>query len=417
MGGRRRASSSAPPSRSIKRYFAGTHRIADPGDIVARVRPLCSRLGITRVADVTGLDHLAIPCVMVVRPASRNLSVMQGKGQSREAALASGFGEALESFCAERIVAPARFDALENVAHDPAFLVPTHHMREGVTEARDGIPWTLCANLLDGARRFVPSELVFADFTTPAPQGQGRFNVSTNGLAAGSCREEALLHGLCELIERDALALWMVRWEARKAAPPLDPATLPDDASRCGKLVAQIESAGLDVALYDITSDIGVPAFLCAVDDRRSGAALPIGRIVGSGCHPSASVALSRAITEAAQARLTIIVGARDDLSLNFYRMMQHNALFAAALPYSAPARCGRFEDRSFATEDIAGDLDLVLRRFAERGIDTVLAADLPCPVEGASCVRVIAPDLESLFEKAWYRPGARAAALAQSLG
>ena len=61
-----------------------------------RLAPYLSSLGITRVANVTGLDYLGISVVMAVRPNSYNLSVYQGKGVTLDAARASAVMEAYE---------------------------------------------------------------------------------------------------------------------------------------------------------------------------------------------------------------------------------------------------------------------------------------------------------------------------------
>jgi ribosomal protein S12 methylthiotransferase accessory factor len=397
---------------STKRYRQGTHRTIDPRTTVARTAPHAEALGVTRVADVTGLDRVGIPVVMMVRPASRNLSVTQGKGVSLDTALASGWGEAVESFCSERIMRIDRMATLRRARDDRAFVLPSHFIRKKPPPDLP-IPWSECDDLFGDKSRLAPAELIYADFSAPPPKGQGFFDVSTNGLAAGNSRDEALLHGLCELIERDALALFMVRQNRGRAAPPLDPKSFFNaDVTR---LLALLDAAGLVVDIFDISSDLNVPAYVATIDDRRAGEAFCIGRIVGSGCHPSATIALSRAITEAAQARLTIIAGARDDLDMELYSVMGLNALFPRSAS-SARKFLTRFEDRSFATEDVAEDLRLTLERLSAAGIEKILAADLPCPIESFACVRVLAPELESLYEKPWYRPAKRAQALAKAL-
>lgn len=412
-GAHRKASVQVNAARSTKLFWQGTHRVADPRASAARIGLHSDALGITRVADVTGLDRIGIPVVMVVRPASRNLSVVQGKGLTADTALASGLGEAVESFCSERIAVPDRIATIEAARKDSAHLVLENLMRREPSPGTP-IPWSECTDLFSGRKRNAPSELVYADFSAPPPNGQGYFNVSTNGLAAGNSRDEALLHALCEVVERDAVALWLTGRHGGRTDPPLDHRSLKD--GECLRLLSLLDAAGLWVDIWDVSSDLGVPAFLCAIDDRDEGASFCVGRIVGSGCHPSASVALCRAITEAAQARLTIIVGARDDLDFDLYRLMGLNALFARSASHSSRALRTPFEDRSFATDDIAEDLRLVLARLSAAGIETVLAGDLSCPVAGFSCVRVLAPELESLYEKSWYRPGDRARAIAKSL-
>jgi YcaO-like protein with predicted kinase domain len=398
---------------STKQYRWGTHRLIDPKITAARVHASVKKLGITRVARVTGLDFIGIPVVMIIRPASRNLSVMQGKGLTDDAALASGLVEALESFCSERIGGPTRLASALAPAHDSSFLVPELMIcRKPLPDAM--IPWTECMDMFGGRMRWIPSELVFADFSSPPPAGQGYFVTTTNGLAAGNSREEALLHALCEVIERDAVALWMAANRQGRAAPPLDIRSLIGPG--CLHLLALIEATALRFDIWDITSDIGIPSFMCAIDDQHNGEEFSIGRIVGAGCHPNADVALCRAITEAAQARLTIIVGVRDDIELDLYRMMSCNSLLAKAFSTSVRRRTAPFEDRSISTGDIADDLRAVLGRLDARGIDTVLFAELPCPVQHMSCVRVLAPQLEGVFEMPWYRPGKRARAVSAAL-
>ena len=398
---------------SAKHYWRGTHRLIDPKTTAARVHAFAEKLGITRIARVTGLDYIGIPVVMVIRPASRNLSVMQGKGLTDDAAFASGLVEALESFCSERIGGPVRLASTQEADQDSSCLVPELMVRrKPLPDA--AIPWTECADMFGGPARWLPSELIFADFSTPAPEGQGYFVTTTNGLAAGNSREEALLHALCEVIERDAVALWMAANRQRRATPPLEVRSLKGPG--CLHLLALLEATALRFDIWDITSDIGLPCFMCAIDDQHNGEDFSIGRIVGAGCHPNADVALCRAITEAAQARLTIIVGVRDDIELDLYRMMGCNSLLAKAFSTSARRRTAQFEDRSISTGDIADDLQAVLRRLDACGIDTVLFAELPCPVQHMSCVRVLALQLEGVFEMPWYRPGKRARALSAAL-
>jgi ribosomal protein S12 methylthiotransferase accessory factor len=396
-----------------KAYVSETYRVVDAGVTAARIWRRATTLGITRVANVTGLDYVGIPVFMVVRPASRNLSVMQGKGASEAAALASGLGEAVESYCSERVVRPVRLAAMESVVGDPGYLVPELLLR--LRSPRDRpIPWTECRDVISGYNVSVPSEVIYADFTDPPPPGQGYFAVNTNGLAAGNSRDEALLHALCEVIERDAVALWMLRNREGRAGESIDVRTLTYPAAVV--LISRLKEAGLKVEVWDITSDFGVPAFLCVIDDQERNDAISVGRIAGSGCHPSANVALCRAITEAAQARLTIIAGARDDVDFDIYSWMTSNAVFARNLPRGQSSRGLSFEDRSIASADLANDLRLMLGRLNACGIRQVVFADLPCPVDNFACVRVLVPELETMFEKTWYRPGKRARALARSL-
>src|SRR4051812_1626364 len=90
-----------------KAVTAGAHRTRPLADTIAAILPLLPAMGISRVANVTGLDFLGIPVAMSMRPASLGLSVQQGKGLSLEAAMASAIMESVESFAAEQ-AAPSR---------------------------------------------------------------------------------------------------------------------------------------------------------------------------------------------------------------------------------------------------------------------------------------------------------------------
>src|SRR3982075_4655057 len=98
-----------------KRFWQGTHRTADPGETLARVRPHAARIGITRIGNITGLDRIGIPVAVAVRPNSRSVSVSQGKGLELPQAMASALMEACEGFHAEEI-GPCRRAAYAELA-------------------------------------------------------------------------------------------------------------------------------------------------------------------------------------------------------------------------------------------------------------------------------------------------------------
>jgi len=91
---------------TLKGYRSGTHRLISPVETVSRVRPLMPVMGITRIANVTGLDVVGLPVVMVCRPNARSIAVSQGKGLDLAAAKASGLMEAVETYHAETIQLP-----------------------------------------------------------------------------------------------------------------------------------------------------------------------------------------------------------------------------------------------------------------------------------------------------------------------
>ncbi len=107
-----RTAEHARSADGVKTYRLGTHRTVDPAATLARVRPHLASMGITRIANVTGLDRTGVPVVMVCRPNARSLAVSQGKGLTLDAAKASGVMEAIELYHAERIELPLKLGAL-----------------------------------------------------------------------------------------------------------------------------------------------------------------------------------------------------------------------------------------------------------------------------------------------------------------
>src|SRR5690242_4196641 len=100
-----------------KHYRSGTHRMVAPIDTFERVRRFMPVMGITRIANVTGLDSIGIPVVSVYRPNARSLSVFQGKGLDLIAAKTSGLMEAIEAYHAERILLPLKLASYEDLRY------------------------------------------------------------------------------------------------------------------------------------------------------------------------------------------------------------------------------------------------------------------------------------------------------------
>jgi YcaO-like protein with predicted kinase domain len=394
-----------------KGHSLGTHRLVPPEETLRRVRPFMAAMGITRIANLTGLDWLGLPVVSVCRPNARSLSVSQGKGLDLAAARASGLMEAVETWHAEHVQLPLLLASDESlrgrhrvvdVAALPRLAVSRFH-----PELR--LLWVEGRDLRDGAPVWLPYELVHLDFTLPLPEGSGAFLMGSNGLASGNHPLEAISHGLCELVERDAVTLWHLEGEPARRRTRLRLDTVDDPA--CLQVLERLERAGLEVAVWEVTSDVGIPAFLCALAERSPEPTRPRVPTTGSGCHPAREVALLRALTEAAQVRATLISGSRDDLGVaHSYEAFQDPDVSRrelARLRAEPPARSLRgvptFEGASF-DEDVAWQLE----RLAAVGLGQVVVVDLTRPEFGIPVVRVVVPGLESLHDAPGYVPGSR---------
>jgi len=399
-----------------KGFRAGTHRAIDPRETIERARPHLAAMGITRVANVTGLDRIGIPVVMVCRPNSRSLAVSQGKGRDLDAAKASGIGESIEAYHAERIAQPLRLATYTELRESAAVLDPMRLPRTRGSLYHPNLPilWIEGRDLMRREAVWVPYELVHFHYTLPQPTANGCFAATTNGLASGNTLAEAISHAICEVVERDALTLWPFRGQTEWRARRIDPATVDDPA--CLEILARYEAAAIEVQIRDFTSDVGLPVFRCSIADRLPDPWRPSPSYGGTGCHPAREVALLRALTEAAQNRLTVIAGSRDDVNrAEFERFLSADtaARVQARYAYDAPAGRAFAAVPSCATETLADDVELELRRLRGVGIEQVAMVDLTKPEFGWPVARVIIPGLEGIAEVPGYLHGPRAATLA----
>lgn len=398
---------------AIKSYRLGTHRLIPPSQTLAHVRPLMPVMGISRIANVTGLDRIGLPVVMVSRPNSRSIAVSQGKGLDLDSAKVSGLMEAVETYHGETIHLPLKLGSWEELRYShplidvsglPAPMSSRYHDQLQIL-------WIEGQDLISRSALWVPYEVVHTNYTLPLPAGSGCFVANTNGLASGNHLFEAISHGICEVIERDAVTLWKLRNEDDRRETAIDLDTVDDEP--CRGMLRQLEAADIDVKVWDTTSDVNVACFQCLIIGRKERYADPE---FGSGCHPAREVALLRALTEAAQARTTYISGARDDFLPHLYepttrarRLKDCRALLAAHPPVR------NFKEVStWVAETFAEDVTEELQRLRSVGIRQVAVVDLTKSAFRLPVVRVVIPGLEAALEedKGDYLPGARAMAM-----
>jgi YcaO-like protein with predicted kinase domain len=396
--------------RAPKGHRRGTHRVVAPAATCERIAPLKARMGITRVANVTGLDRIGMPVVMVCRPNSRSIAVSQGKGLDLDAARASGLMEAVETYHAERIELPLKLASLQSLqeAHRVIDVDGLPGVRHGRFGPNLRILWIEGRDLVSQASIWLPYETVHSDCTLPQPTGSGCFLAGTNGLASGNHPLEALNHAICEAVERDSTSLWNHRHPTRRDSTRLDLATVEDDD--CRQVLEQLERAGFEVAVWDITSDIGIPSFTSLILDRLHERAHPG---AGAGAHSARGVALLRALTEAVQVRTTYIAGSRDDLQpSDFTPAAIEQKLRDARRLIARPGTRRDFRNiPSHDGESFEDDLAWLLACLRAAGIDQVVAVDLTRPELAIPVVRVVIPGLEGPDDHPRYLPGPRARA------
>lgn len=390
-----------------KRYFRGTHRTCAPEETLARLQPLLPGMGITRIANVTGLDRTGIPVVTVARPNARSVTVAQGKGLTLAAAKASGVMEAVEVWHAERIVKPLKLASYNEMRgeHRLVDVVRLPRVRDSRYHPALPLLWIEGVELMGGGSVWAPFELVSANYTLPAPPGSGCFQANTNGLASGNHFLEAVSHGLCEVVERDARTLWQHRAPGSRARRVLDPRSITD--ADCQSILARFEAASLQVRMWDVTSDVGIASFVCLVMGREGDDTDPE---FGSGCHPVREIALLRALTEAAQARNTTITGARDDFHARLYSPAYRERRHKDCLQMLEAEEAQRdfVHVPSVETPSLDADLRRIFARLRAVDIEQVIAVDLTRDAVGVPVVRVIVPGLEGAMDDS-YAQGQRA--------
>jgi ribosomal protein S12 methylthiotransferase accessory factor len=372
-----------------KSYFAGTHRVRTPAQTLAAIQPALRQVGVTRLADVTGLDDIGIPVYQAIRPGSWSLSVSQGKGLDPVAATVSAAMESIEMWHAERLPPGQRLGTLREVGAEldyDVFDLPMP-VRSHLNSATV-LEWTAAYRLTDGRSTWLPSELLRLDGRCRDRWTLRAFNNTSNGLASGNTVTEAVLHGLYELVERDA--------RADNEAADNSAASIVEgiDDGPAAALVERMARARVELRVWFLPNRADLPCFAAYVWSESAPIAFG-----GYGCHLDADVALCRALTEAAQSRLTWIAGTRDDMTRKHYRHARKVAWQATdASAFGAMTRpADRIRHRDVAVvrnADLAADLETTLARVGSGVGEVPLVADHTRDDVSVPVVHVICPRL-----------------------
>ena len=178
------------------------------------------------------------------------------------------------------------------------------------------LSWTPVWSLSDECFKYVMTQQLYYHTRESAPVANTKDYVypDSNGCAAGSCLEEAVLQGFYELVERDAFAIW---WCNRLAKPAVDLYSF--DAPylhETDDFYQQI--LGRNLWLLDVTSDLGIPTFVAL--SKNAAARRDPQLIWGAGAHLDAKIAAMRAVSELNQSVFNIVNRDRQALKNNFHQ-------------------------------------------------------------------------------------------------
>jgi ribosomal protein S12 methylthiotransferase accessory factor len=395
----------------------GTYDRAVPfARTIALLPTLRERYGITRVADTTYLDRTSIPTFSAMVPHSPDLlGVYNGKGMTREGAMASAVMEATERQLGAAVHLPVFKEAMQIVGE--RIDLDVCGVREDARELV--VDCVLGTELFSGDAIPVPLAMVQCPWF-----GERLFDTTTtNGLASGNNLTEAIYHALCELIERHAWAIYHVRCSvaprffggAKAKDLPLAPEIeLPAGEANVDHLVREIRRAGLTVRAMLLDEPPLPVTMLAAITEPD--APLPMAHM-GLGCSLSPAHALTRALTEAVQSRVVDIQAAREDVLRPGERagVMGTHGQRLTALPtdqwyYDLPASSRSLSNLPDRTSgDLAEDVRRVLDALRTYRIPSVVAVDLSPPDVPISVVRMLVPGLETFMVNNQMGPRARA--------
>ncbi len=389
--------------------YGSSLRTAPIAETLARARAIAPLVGVTRVTEITRLDRIGMPVFAGIRPGAqvRSLCVSSGKGLTSDEARIGAYMEAIELAYAEpvrahlRVVEATAAEVLDGARRPNAIadLAPWDGKR---IAPGTRISCVELAPIAAGDQMLVPAELVmFPVLAEPLV-----FGSDGNGIASGNSVDEATVHALTELIERDATSFLNIKDDSRL----VEPTSLPEEIRA---LVAHLDVLGFQLVVRYLPNPFGLPvikAMIREIDNLD-------GVHFGYACHLSRDIALARAVSEAIQCRLSVIHGGRDDLTRVFSERSEmtpseKREFVERQVGRNRDTRGGamRFAevpDESAHTSSIAAALQLLLGRLAQNGLRIALRAVLTPPDSPLHVIRAIVPGLE-VYAHGIHRMGPR---------
>jgi ribosomal protein S12 methylthiotransferase accessory factor len=193
-------------------------------------------------------------------------------------------------------------------------------------------------------------------------------NADSNGNAAGTCLEDAILQGLLELIERDATAIW---WYARARRP-----AVAFETPYVQAMAQHYAAHGHQLRLLDLTTDLGIPVCAAFAIGEESQGFCP-----GFGAHLDPAIAATRAITEANQL-----------LALNRRRRRLYRGPLAER-SFLEPHGLREMSTAAMPSDDLRTDVLALVDILGRHGLEAIVL-DQTREEVGLPVVKVVVPGL-----------------------
>jgi len=271
-------------------------KVLPPGETVRNVKQVLKRNNLRLVREILRVDYrrFDIPVFVCLAGEDNNAPAPKsmGKGYTPEQAEASALMELIERFSHANFPQPQHlrkeiYDDVKNesIPFDYFFFIPNKEAKipEENKAKFTELPfsWVPAYSLQQKRDFLIPYEW-FADI-------QG-----TNGLSAGNTLEEAILQGLCEVMERHVSSIVTIK---QKPAPTIDLATVKDPVAK--DLLKRFLSRGIRMVFKDFSLDTGIPTVGGIALDPSSFPNSEIVFCAGTATHPEK--ALIRVLTEIQQ--------------------------------------------------------------------------------------------------------------------
>lgn len=271
--------------------------------------------GVSRVVDTTWMDRIGVPVFAAIRPdgLKGSICVHAGKGFTASEAKIGAYMEAIEfSFAV-----PGR-SAVQWHDSSPREIINSWNgalrfnsfcpLIDKSVQIDERMPAVHATEILAGLGEVkVPAELVFHPLAALRADTKRVYGTTTTGLASGNTTQEAMVHALCELMERDSRAFDILRDDSKWVRPETTP-------HKVQVMMEKVRAAGLSVHLRWTQTAFGLSCFSAFVLEHEAQKSSAISITGGFGCHPIAEIGAVRAVAEAIQSRLSFIHGGRDDL-------------------------------------------------------------------------------------------------------